>query len=110
MTARHSDDAVPPQPGPVMVIGGAEDKLNEKVILAHFVKLAGGPDARVVVISTASSLGEQATDLYRELFTRLGVGRVSGLRPLTRDEANKEAMAAALGDATGVYLTGGNQL
>src|SRR6266700_562185 len=70
-----------PTPGAVMVIGGAEDKLNEKVILTRFVKLAGGPDGHVVVISTASSMGDAATELYRGLFTRLGMGRVSGLRP-----------------------------
>jgi cyanophycinase len=97
-------------PGPVMVIGGAEDKLNEKVILSRFVKMAGGADGRIVVVSTASSLGEEATQFYGEVFTRLGIGRVSGLRPLTREEANDEAMAAALDDATGVFLTGGNQL
>jgi len=40
-----------------MVIGGAEDKLGERVVLARFIQLAGGPDARIAVISTASSLG-----------------------------------------------------
>jgi len=99
-----------PTPGPVMVIGGAEDKLNEKVILSRFVKLAGGPDGHAVVISTASSMGDAATELYREVFTRLGLGHVSGLRPVVREEANDEAAARVLDDATGIYLTGGNQL
>ncbi len=106
-------NAIPQDPtaaGPVMVIGGAEDKLNERVILARFVKLAGASEGHVVVISTASSLGEEASELYREVLTRLGMGRVSSLRPLTRDEANDERAAALLDDATGVYLTGGNQL
>jgi cyanophycinase len=93
-----------------MVIGGAEDKLNEKVILTRFVQLAGGPDGHVGVISTASSMGEEATEVYRQLFTRLGMGRVSGIRPVTRDEANDERLARTLDDVTGVYLTGGNQL
>src|SRR5438132_4399376 len=99
-----------PAPGPVMVIGGAEDKLNERVILTRFAKLAGGPNGHVVVISTASSMGDAATELYREVLGRLGIGRVSGLRPTSREEANDEAAAAVLADATGVYLTGGNQL
>ena len=38
-----------------MVIGGAEDKVRERVILARFVALAGGTDARIAVVSTASS-------------------------------------------------------
>ena len=93
-----------------MVIGGAEDKLRNKVILTRFIQLAGGDQARIVVISTASSLGEAATDLYRQLFSQLGANVVSGLRPLTREEANDPSMATALEDATGIFLTGGNQL
>jgi cyanophycinase len=100
----------PGTPGPVIVIGGAEDKFKSKVILNRFIALAGGPEARIVVISTASSLGEAATELYRQLFTQLGAKSVSGLRPLTRQEANQASAAALLEDATGVFLTGGNQL
>jgi len=97
-------------PGPVIIIGGAEDKLRDRVILSQFVRLAGGPDAHIVVISTASSLGDEATALYRQLFTQLGAGNVSGLRPLTRDEADDPEAAALVERATGVFLTGGNQL
>jgi cyanophycinase len=96
--------------GPVMIIGGAEDKLKDKVILARFARLAGGPGGKVVVISTASSLGELATDVYRELFAGMGLGSVSGLRPLTREDANDPEAVALVDEATGVFLTGGNQL
>jgi cyanophycinase len=96
--------------GPVMVIGGAEDKLGERLILSRFVQLAGGDRANLVVISTASSLGDAATDLYRHVFGRLGVSRVTGLRPETREEANDPKNVEALGQATGVFMTGGNQL
>jgi cyanophycinase len=103
----HSDASTP---GPGMIIGGAEDKLDAKKILVRFAQLAGGPDGHVVVISTASSLGDEATELYRQVFSGLGVGRISGLRPLNRAEANDSRAAAVLKDATGIYLTGGNQL
>lgn len=93
-----------------MVIGGAEDKLKDRVILGRFVALAGGPGAHIVVVSTASSLGEEATNLYREIFTQSGAGRVSGLRPLTREEADEPAAATLVDEATGIFLTGGNQL
>jgi cyanophycinase len=93
-----------------MVIGGAEDKLRDRVILNRFVKTAGGQDGHIVVVSTASSLGEEATGLYRELFTALGAGEVSGIRPLTRAEAQNSEPAAVLKRATGIFLTGGNQL
>ena len=100
----------PGSSGPVMVIGGAEDKLRHKVILHRFVKLAGGDQSHIVVISTASSLGDEATNLYRELFTQMGAAQVTGLRPVSRAEANDEGAEAAVLLATGVFLTGGNQL
>ena len=65
--------------GPVMVIGGAEDKLGERIIISRFVQLAGGDQARIAVISTASSLGDAATELYRQVFARVGAAKVTGI-------------------------------
>lgn len=93
-----------------MLIGGAEDKVRDKVILNRFVEAAKGGDGHVVVISTASSLGELATERYRELFGGLGIGRVTGLRPEEREQADDPDAGRALADATGIFLTGGNQL
>src|SRR3984893_5311566 len=96
--------------GAGVVIGGAEDKLGERVILSRFAQLAGGDRARIVVISTASSLGDAATDLYRHIFARVGAVNVTGLRPETRDEANDPRTVEALREVTGIFMTGGNQL
>lgn len=96
--------------GSVMVIGGAEDKLGERIVLSRFVQLAGGDNARIAVISTASSLGDAATDLYRHIFNRLGVANVTGLRPETREEASDPRTVESLKGATGIFMTGGNQL
>ena len=46
--------------GTVIVIGGAEDKVRDRVILSRFVSLAGGENATIAVISTASSMGMEA--------------------------------------------------
>jgi cyanophycinase len=96
--------------GHLLIIGGAEDKLRQRQILSRFTSLAGGADARVAVISTASSLGDEATELYQQLFRGLGIPDVRGLRPLTREDANQPDAVAAVTDATGVFMTGGNQL
>jgi cyanophycinase len=96
--------------GSVIIIGGAEDKIRDRVILNRFVALAGGRDATIVVISTASSLGTEAGERYRQIFTDLGVQIVRPLHASTRPQANDETVALALRDATGVFLTGGNQL
>ena len=96
--------------GHVIVIGGAEDKVRDRLILGRFVALAGGQDARIAVISSASSLGPLAGEMYRKVFTELGAAYVTPLHATTRVQANDEAAARAIHDATGVFLTGGNQL
>src|SRR5947207_3702980 len=85
-----------PRAGHLLIIGGAEDKLRQRQILTRFVNLAGGQDAKVAIISTASSLGDEATDLYRSLFRSMGVREVRGFRPLTREEANDRELCATL--------------
>ena len=96
--------------GPVLLIGGAEDKLKARRILSRFVRLAGGSDARLVVVSTASELGDRTTDVYGSIFRDLGAGDVVGMNPQERHEAEDPGVAAALARSTGVFLTGGNQL
>ena len=96
--------------GTVIIIGGAEDKVRDRVILSRFVSLAGGENATIAVISTASSMGMEAGERYRQIFGELGVPRVRPLHAVTRPQANDEANAAAVHDATGIFMTGGNQL
>ena len=96
--------------GSVIIIGGAEDKVRDRVILNRFVSLAGGRDATIAVISTASSLGAEAGERYRQVFSELGVKTVRPLHAITRPQANDESAAKVVRDATGVFLTGGNQL
>jgi cyanophycinase len=96
--------------GHLLIIGGAEDKLRQRQILARFISLAGGNDAKIVVISTASSLGDEATELYLSLFRQMGVTDVRGMRPLVREDANDPRLVSMLDDATAVFMTGGNQL
>ena len=96
--------------GVLVAIGGAEDKLGHRTVLNHFVQLAGGRRARIAVIATASSLGDEILGLYRQVFTDLGAAEVIGLRPATREEADGPGPAEAVERATGVFMTGGNQL
>lgn len=97
-------------PGPLMAIGGAEDKLGKRTVLAHFVALAGGTDARIAVIPTASSLGPEIIELYDALFRKLGAADVVACRPESREDAESPEMVARLDDVTGIFMTGGNQL
>ncbi len=110
MEAASSRSRRVPTPGYLLAIGGAEDKLRQREILARFVELAGGTRGRVVIISTASSLGDVAADRYRAIFASLGIRASEGMRPLDRDEAQDPQLAARVQDASGIFLTGGNQL
>jgi len=96
--------------GHVIVIGGAEDKVRERVILARFVKLAGGHDARIAVISTASSLGPLAGEMYRRVFGELGAAEVHPIHTTTRAQCSDPIAVRTVREATGIFLTGGNQL
>ena len=98
------------QPGPLLAIGGAEDKLGKRSVLSAFVEYAGGESARIAVIPTASSLGPEIIDVYAALFRKLGAADVVGARPESREEANDPEMVSRLDDVTGIFMTGGNQL
>ncbi len=96
--------------GTVIIIGGAEDKVRDRVILSRFVALAGGVDATIAVISTASSMGLEAGERYKAVFGELGVKHVRLLHAVTRSQANEDASILAMRDVSGIFLTGGNQL
>ncbi len=93
-----------------MIIGGAEDKLRKRRILKEFVAAAGGLEARIAVIPTASSLGAEIVDVYDALFRAEGAAQVTEVRPDTREEAQDEDLVKRLHEATGIFMTGGNQL
>src|SRR5262245_20641812 len=95
--------------GPIMAIGGAEDKLDDKIILSTFSQLAGGANARVAIMPTASSI-ESAGERYKALFLALGVRSADVVFIADREDANDDETIEALHDATGIFLTGGNQM
>jgi cyanophycinase len=97
-------------PGALFAIGGAEDKLKKRTVLQEFVEAAGGAKARIVVVPTASALGPDVIDVYRALFAALGAASVVGVRPENREDADDPAFFDPLNDATGIFMTGGNQL
>ncbi len=97
------------QRGFVIPIGGAEEKLAGAAVLQRFVDLCGGKRAHIVVIPTASRL-EDTGDVYTKVFTDLGAGKATSLTMNTREDAARADNIDALERATGVFITGGNQL
>ncbi|MDP9356452.1 MAG: cyanophycinase [Chloroflexota bacterium] len=95
--------------GPVLPIGGAEDKSVGSEILERFVALAGGDSARIAIVPTASEEAEESGEEYVGVFRDLGVAEVDWLRIGERADANGEEALRLLGEATGIFITGGDQ-
>jgi cyanophycinase len=96
--------------GTLFAIGGAEAKLRRRTVLAAFVAAAGGSEAQIAVVSSASSLGMQVVQLYTSIFTSLGAREVVSLRPESRRQARDPDLVEPLRKVSAVFLTGGNQL
>jgi cyanophycinase len=94
----------------LLIIGGAEDKVGRSTVLRRFVRLAGGSKARIVVIPTASSFPAEAIKTYTAIFSRFGAAEVVAIDPTSRSGAAEDALVQAVDNATGVFMTGGNQL
>ncbi|MTB72991.1 cyanophycinase [Arsenicicoccus sp. MKL-02] len=97
----------------LLIIGGAEDKMGRATVLRRFVRLAGGERARMVVIPSASAFADEAAEVYADVFARLGADRTVTVDIQSRAEADRTDAgcgAAAIDEATGVFMTGGNQL
>lgn len=95
--------------GWIIPIGGAEEKENSPQILQRFVQLAGGRNADIVVIPTASQL-RNTGPRYERIFGELGAARVTALDFDTRRDCEEDNRLQRLREATGVFFTGGNQL
>lgn len=95
--------------GTLMAIGGAEDKMDDKVILSSFAHFAGGKKARIAIVPTASSF-EDAGIRYKAIFLGMGVEEAEVVYIGSREDANADDQIEALSDATGIFLTGGNQV
>jgi cyanophycinase len=99
-----------PPLGTLFAIGGAEAKLRRRTVLEALVAAAGGSDARIAVVSSASSLGVQVVEVYMSVFTSLGAREVLSLRPESRTQAQDPDLVEPLGKVSAIFLTGGNQL
>ena len=96
--------------GKLVVIGGAEDKEGDCVILKEFVRLAKGNKARVVVMTVATNLPEEVGAEYKKVFKRLGVADVKVVDVSSREDTGSAKAMSAIEEATGLFFTGGDQL
>ncbi|GAB3453139.1 cyanophycinase [Massilia terrae] len=95
--------------GHLVIIGGGEDLENDKAILARFVELSGGANARIVVITAASGIADEKWSDYDRVFGELGARQRVHLNVQCREDANDEQHIRAISEADGIFMTGGDQ-
>ena len=97
------------QTGQLIIIGGGEDKSGECKVLREFIRRAGGREARIVVMTVATSLPGKLGLEYRDLFEKLGAKVVEIVDTERREDASYSRNLEIIEDATGVFFTGGDQ-
>ena len=98
---------VGPQRGSLVIVGGG---LLDTSILEKFIELAGGKDAPIVVIPTASGEFSAASlEQKLNLFRNLGATQVTPLHTTNPAEANMDFFIEPLKSAKGVWFGGGRQ-
>lgn len=111
--------------GKLIAIGGAEDKgtdlekgeihrnnLNffELGILRRVVEEAGGINARIEIITTASMIPYEVGENYLDAFGKIGCTDVGLMHIRTRQDAMNETFIERIRQCDAVMFTGGNQL
>jgi len=97
---------VGPENGKLMIVGGGEANL----LIEKFVELAGGENARIVVIPTAGETEEFTEDWnFCKILKGFGAKTVSVIHTRDPKTADTEKFCAPLKDATGIWFSGGRQ-
>ncbi|HLD52678.1 MAG TPA: cyanophycinase [Sediminibacterium sp.] len=111
--------------GKLIAIGGAEDKgsdlekgaifrnnLNffELGILRRIVAEAGGSDANIEVVTTASTIPYEVGENYLDAFGKIGCTNVHIIHIRNREDAQKPEYIERIQQCNCVMFSGGNQL
>jgi len=94
--------------GPLIIIGGHEDKEGRRKILREIARTVG--EGKLVIATVASHEPEGYFDTYKTAFADLGVTNLVELYVTERAESHREETLAPINDAAGIFFTGGDQL
>lgn len=98
------------QHAPLVIIGGAEEKEGACRILREVVRLAGGDQARIVVMTLASAYPDEVGTKYVEVFRQLGVRTAEAVDARRRQDVDARQALRAVEQASALFFTGGDQL
>lgn len=93
----------------LIIIGGAEDKNNDKEILKYVAKKISGNE-ELLIVTVASEKPESLIKKYRDVFKGLNVKNIEELAINERSECWEEEKIALVRSAKVIFFTGGDQL
>ena len=93
----------------LVIVGGAEDRLQDRVILRKFIEYSGGPRARIRLITAASGVPEAVAESYARAFGELGAQDFAVLPLTDRDSAFVPSLTEDILQADGIFMSGGDQ-
>lgn len=99
-----------PRPGPLVAIGGAEDKSQEAAILKRVLAFSGIKTPVVGVITTASAIPQEIFEGYEAVFSNLGAAEVLDVRIRDRSDAADPDFIALIKRADVIFISGGDQM
>lgn len=97
-----------PNRGPLIAIGGAEDKVGDRAILRMVAERAGGRHAKIAIFPTASSIPNEMAPLYEKIFRSFGA-HAETVWVDQRSDGEDPTKLAQVKDATAIFFTGGAQ-
>lgn len=95
--------------GHLIIIGGAEDKKGDSIILKQAPQMLEDKDI-LTVLTTATEQPQETGAVYKEVFERIGVKNVEILNINTRDDADDPVMCEVIKKSKCIFMTGGDQL
>ena len=98
-----------PARGKLVIVGGAEKRWKDRLILRSFLEHAGGVSARVRLLVAATSRPAEAAASYIRAFSDLGVKDCEALPVIDRTGAFMPEVAKSILEANAVFITGGDQ-
>lgn len=104
---RPGDPGLRPK-GRLLIIGGREDKEDDKLILRTLARFVG--DGKLVIAPLASEQPDEVWRTYEPVMRGLGVRHVHHLRIEERADGMSLRAMKVLEDARAVFFTGGDQV
>lgn len=93
----------------LIIIGGAEDKENNKTILKEISDLLLGKDGNLVIAPIASQTPNEYENIYSDVFKELGIEKIKTLKIKDRSDAYKKENIEIIKNADLIFFTGGDQ-